>query len=224
MARRIADAIALGLLADGERLPSEQQLSGALAVSTPTLREALTILRERELVRTQRGRGGGSFVRAPAGVAVAVLRDRLLGTAVGDLRDLCDHYAAVAGMAAKLAGDRAADDDVAQVHRAVDELEQATALGDRYRAAARCPVEIAAAAQSAQLTRAVVDLQTEVGPLVGLTYRDDDAHERAVAGQRAIATAIADADGDGAREATEEHVADLYRYARELHREMRARR
>lgn len=224
VARRISDAIGLGLLVDGERLPSEPQLAGALGVSIATVRDALTILRERELLRTQRGRGGGSFVQAPGEIAVAVLEARLLGTALVDLRDLCDHYGAVAGMAAKLAGERAADDDVGLLRGAIDELEAAGSLAARYRAAARCPVEVAAAAQSAQLTGAVIALQTEVGPLVGLAYRDDDGHREAVRRQRAIADAIADADGERARTTTEEHAGELYRRARDLHRELRSRR
>ena len=63
--RRLANAIRLGLLLDGERLPAESQLAGQLGVSTVTLREALATLRTMGLVETRRGRGGGSFVRAP---------------------------------------------------------------------------------------------------------------------------------------------------------------
>lgn len=61
VARRIGEAIGLGLVADGEQLPSESDLAGAFNVSTVTLREALSTLRERGLVETRRGRGGGSF-------------------------------------------------------------------------------------------------------------------------------------------------------------------
>src|ERR671928_766719 len=63
--RRIGDAIELGLLADGEQLPGESELAGQLGVSTVTLREALMALRQRGLVTTRRGRGGGSFVSLP---------------------------------------------------------------------------------------------------------------------------------------------------------------
>src|SRR5262245_49335985 len=63
---RLVDAITLGLLVDAERLPSEAELATRLGVSTVTVREALVALRQRGLVETRRGRGGGSFVRAPA--------------------------------------------------------------------------------------------------------------------------------------------------------------
>lgn len=63
---RISAAIGLGVISDGEQLPSEIDLATQLGVSTVTLREALAILREQGLVVTKRGRGGGSFVRASA--------------------------------------------------------------------------------------------------------------------------------------------------------------
>ena len=61
--RRLADGIALGILAPDEQLPSETELADTFGVSPVTVREALTILREQGLVATRRGRGGGSFVR-----------------------------------------------------------------------------------------------------------------------------------------------------------------
>src|SRR3712207_4510864 len=45
--RRVGSAIALGLLADGEQLPTEADLATMLRVSTVTLREALAELRKR---------------------------------------------------------------------------------------------------------------------------------------------------------------------------------
>ena len=56
---RLGEAIALGLLRAGDRLPAETQLAAALGISAATLRSALAILREAGLVETRRGRGGG---------------------------------------------------------------------------------------------------------------------------------------------------------------------
>ncbi|WP_109509443.1 GntR family transcriptional regulator [Nocardioides speluncae] len=58
----LATAIARGQLADGDRLPSEQDLARVLGVSRMTLRQALAALESRELVSRRRGRGGGTFV------------------------------------------------------------------------------------------------------------------------------------------------------------------
>ncbi|SFE28686.1 GntR family transcriptional regulator [Actinacidiphila alni] len=55
--------IASGALAIGERLPPETQLAARYRVSTPTLREALELLRAEGLIEKFQGRG--NFVRRP---------------------------------------------------------------------------------------------------------------------------------------------------------------
>ncbi|MEO5921075.1 MAG: GntR family transcriptional regulator, partial [Pseudolysinimonas sp.] len=45
--RRLTDAIVLGLLADGERLPSESEMAKRFGVATVTAREALEALRDK---------------------------------------------------------------------------------------------------------------------------------------------------------------------------------
>ncbi|MEU6851716.1 GntR family transcriptional regulator [Actinacidiphila alni] len=55
--------IASGALAFGERLPPETQLAARYRVSTPTLREALELLRAEGLIEKFQGRG--NFVRRP---------------------------------------------------------------------------------------------------------------------------------------------------------------
>ena len=61
----LADAIAAGRLAPGDRLPTEQDLSAWLGVSRMTLRHALAELAQRGLVRRAVGRSGGTFVAEP---------------------------------------------------------------------------------------------------------------------------------------------------------------
>src|SRR5258707_4261516 len=59
---RLAQAIKLGLVAEGERLPSERDLAERLQVSRVTLREAIRALREAGYLESRRGRTGGTFV------------------------------------------------------------------------------------------------------------------------------------------------------------------
>ena len=61
--QRLADAIRSGLLADGERLPSEQELAAMLGVATVTAREALVALRSQGLV--PRSAGGAVAASSP---------------------------------------------------------------------------------------------------------------------------------------------------------------
>jgi DNA-binding FadR family transcriptional regulator len=218
--RRLSDAIALGLLRDDEQLPSETDLAERLGVSTVTVREALTSLREQGLVRTRRGRGGGSFVCAPADAATSVLRARLRAFGLGELRDLADHYAAISGACARLAAERADGDDHARLIAGTDRLAGSAEAGARRRAEGQYHLELAASAQSPRLTREEIALQSAVGPVLWLAYADDGAVADACRQHRRLQDAVAAGDATAARAAAEDHVAQMFTAARALHREM----
>nr|WP_265568621.1 FCD domain-containing protein [Streptomyces hygroscopicus] len=204
--RRLTDVIALGLLVDGEQLPAESELATQFGVSPVTVREALTILRQQKLVTTRRGRGGGSFVCAVQDMPGAILRRRLEALTLGQIRDMADHYAAIAGSAARLAAQRAAEENLQGLQEAIKELAEAPDAVSRRRADGLFHIEVAAAAQSARLTREELKLQTEVGALLWLTTDGADAGQHVVEEHRGIAAAIASADADRARELAEAHI------------------
>ena len=206
VARRLADAIALGLLPDAEQLPSEADLAASFGVSTVTVREALVLLRHQGLVRTRRGRGGGSFVTAPRDPRTAMLTARLQETSLADLRDLCDHYVAVSAAAALLAADRAGEEDLTRLDTTVTASRSAADPGARRRAEGAFHVEVAAASQSARLTREEIALQTEVAPLLWLPSADDAVHREAVAQHEAVLEAVRAGDGRRAYDRTADHV------------------
>ncbi|MGW1074818.1 FadR/GntR family transcriptional regulator [Streptomyces sp. NPDC002537] len=69
---QILQIVRLGLVPEGERLPSERELAERLRISRVTLREVLKVLQDQGLVESRRGRYGGTFVRArPAATAGA---------------------------------------------------------------------------------------------------------------------------------------------------------
>jgi len=59
---RLLQAIRLGVVGAGERLPSERELAERLGVSRVTLREAIRALSDAGYVESRRGRYGGTFV------------------------------------------------------------------------------------------------------------------------------------------------------------------
>ena len=59
---RLATAIRLGVFPLGSALPPERELAERMGVSRATLREAIAGLRSAGMVRTKRGRGGGTIV------------------------------------------------------------------------------------------------------------------------------------------------------------------
>jgi DNA-binding FadR family transcriptional regulator len=202
--RRLTQAIRLGLLLDGERLPAESQLAGQLGVSTVTLREALATLRTMGLVETRRGRGGGSFVRAPDDPGRLERPLRLLS--LHELRDIGDHRAAIAGTAARLAAERALPADVTMLREHAERLRGAAALTDRRRADARLHIEIAATAQSPRLTREEMDLWSEIGDLVWLPMEGAGVAQ-AARDHDLLIDAIEAHAPERAREIAERHVA-----------------
>jgi GntR family transcriptional repressor for pyruvate dehydrogenase complex len=204
VARQLDRAIRLGLLLDGERLPAESDLATQLGVSTETLRDALASLRDVGLVETRRGRGGGSFVRAPSGQGD--LERPLRALSLHELRDLGDHRAAIAGSAARLAAERALAADVEALREHGARLVAAATLTERRRADARLHVEIAAAAQSPRLTREEMALWAQVGDLVWLPGADDEVAALAVEHDE-IVDAIGARDSRRAQELAEVHVA-----------------
>lgn len=204
--RRIGDAIELGLLADGEQLPGESELAGQLGVSTVTLREALMALRQQGLVTTRRGRGGGSFVSLPELPDEERLRTRLRGWSTEELRDLGDHWATLSGAAAGLAAERTGPDDLGQLLRTVEEFASAEDVAARSRIYGRFHVELAAAAQSARLTREQIALQTEVGALLCLVLADGEYREEVADRHRAVISAVQDGARDSARTPAERCV------------------
>lgn len=59
---RLLQAVKLGQVPAGGRLPTERELAGTLGVSRLTLREAIKALAEAGYVESRRGRSGGTFV------------------------------------------------------------------------------------------------------------------------------------------------------------------
>lgn len=198
VAQRLTDAIVLGILADGERLPNESLLARQFGVATVTAREALDALRRKGLVETKRGRGGGSFVTY-AGAGHGRLQDeRLLGLSRVQLRDLGAHYAAIAAMTSELAADRASDTDVDNLRRIVESAD-IVQEGAARRAQGTFRLEVSALSQSARLVREELRLQSEFGPLLWLCLRNPDYRIRCRETQRGIVAAIEDQDGETAR-------------------------
>lgn len=225
VARRLGEAITLGLLPDGSPLPSESDLADRFGVATVTVREALAELREDNLIRTRRGRGGGSFVVTPADGGQQALVARLRRMGLGELRDLADHYTAIAAMSAELAARRADADDVERLRGHVVAGQQSGNGAGRWRAEGNFHLELAAAAQSARLTREEMALQSEVGMLLWLSHAQAGAGNGGRGAEPAdrhteMVDCIATGDADGARHAAETHVAEMFLAVRTLHRQV----
>jgi DNA-binding FadR family transcriptional regulator len=218
--RRLASAIALGLVVEGEQLPNEADLATSLNVSTFTLRDALAELRERGLVVTRRGRNGGTFVCATDNALDHLSQARLRQLSTSDLRELGDHRAAISGAAAHLAAARASETEIRRLQDIVDRLGEAERTRDLWRLQARFYVELAAAAQSVRLTLEEIDLQGEAGQMPWPAEGSPERVARLLTGHRQVVDAVADRDGGLARARTEESLAAQTEWLVERHLEL----
>ena len=213
--QRLTDAIILGVLRHGEKLPSETGLAKQFGVATVTAREALEVLREKGLVETKRGRDGGSFVTFTGNSHDRLLDERLGGVSRVELRDSGVHYAAIAGATAELAADRTTHDDVDALHRVIESIDFSSENAAR-RGQGTFRLEVAALSQSARLVREELRLQAEFGPLLWLCLRSQDYRDRCRDAQTGIASAIEAMDGEEARHITVGQVSEAVEWLIEV--------
>lgn len=172
---RIRTAITLGIFADGEQLPNELVFASQLGVSPVTLRDALRMIRAEGLVRTVRGRSGGSFVIAPRESNVHLFERALAALSPIELRDLLDWQEAVMRHAVRLASERASTRELIGLRHTAVSVRQADSAITARRAYSRLLIEIAASSRSSRLSRAAISLQVEYAPLSTLAFWDSAA-------------------------------------------------
>lgn len=177
---RLQSAISVGVLADGEVLPNEQDLARLFDVPPFRLREALRILRDQGLIVTRRGRGGGSFVRLPEGLNYELASERLQSLATVEIRDVCDWRHMLTIATVRLAAERADEMSVSRLREHAHRLVEAESPADARRAHSRYYLELAASSQSVRMSSAEMDLQAQFGWLFGVVI--DSASYRSAAG------------------------------------------
>lgn len=203
--QRLGDAIRSGVLADGERLPSEPELAQMLGVATVTAREALVALRAQGLVTTVRGRRGGSFVRRPLHPDDSTLSARLAGMSRVELHDRGTLYAVLLAGCAELAAERADKYDVEDLRDLVVPADEPDVARWRH-ADGELHLALAALTQSARMTREVARIEADLGALLRLPMADEAVRLAARARQVATIDAIESADPATARAGMRAHV------------------
>jgi len=195
---RIRSAITLGLYSDGEQLPNEISLAAQLGVSPVTLRDALRVIREEGLVRTKRGRSGGTFVVAPQESNLQLFEHALTSLGAIELRDLLDWQQAVTCQAARLAADRASEREIDALRSTISPLGiEKDPIASR-RAFSRFLIEMAASSRSSRISKAAIELQVEYAPLSTLVMRSGDARRHLAQRTAATLERIADRDAEAA--------------------------
>ncbi|WP_284163730.1 FCD domain-containing protein [Frigidibacter sp. SD6-1] len=126
--RQIERLILQGVLRPGERLPSERDLAERLAVSRPSLREAVAELEEARLLVTRAG--SGIYVAEVLGSAFSPALIKLFSAHDDAVSDYVDFRRDMEGLAAERAARLASDTDLQVIDTIFARMEAAHAKRD----------------------------------------------------------------------------------------------
>ncbi len=206
---RLGRAIRMGLLAPGEKLPSERDLALHLALSRSTVREALRVLQEAGYLEARRGRGGGTFVCAdlPADDARPP-EDGVRNLRGAELASLLRYRRVLELGAAELAAERSTPSERERLAELVDDMT-GYHLSDygTYRAIdSRFHIALASIAHSPELVTAITDNQAALSDVLNSVPRSEESMINSQAQHRRILAALEAHDRDAARVAMREHL------------------
>lgn len=204
---RLLQAIKLGMVAQGEKLPPERELAVQLGISRVTLREAIRALQEAGYLDVRRGRYGGAFVTyAPPPPGTGDLRQAVAEMGTDSLADALTFRMAVECGAAQVLASTPLDE--AQRALLLGRLaELNTARPDEYRRLDTAfHLSIAELTGSSLLAATCADARLRVTDLLNAIPMLQVNIEHAAIQHEAIVAAILAGDPDGARRAVAEHL------------------
>jgi len=199
---RLGNAVKLGLLEPGARLPPERELAGRLGISRSTLRHALTTLVQSGFLVSRRGRGGGTFVadRPP----LARGGD---GEPLGkEGSDVLDYRVAIEVGAIVLAAERAGPEQLALLDEQVERMEAATAFEDYRRADVRFHIAVAEGSRSGRLVAAMTEVQGATSELISRIAHPDEVLARSNAQHAQLVALLRRRDTTRAVQLLREHI------------------
>ncbi|MER6942644.1 FCD domain-containing protein [Nonomuraea sp. NPDC000554] len=204
---RLLQAIKLGVVGPGEKLPPERELAVQLGISRVTLREAIRALQEAGYLDVRRGRYGGAFVTyVPPPPGQADLRKAVADMGLADLSDALTFRMAVeCGAAEVLATSELTDEQRALLGRKLSELNEA-GVDDYRRLDTAFHLSIAELTGSPLLATACADARLRVSDLLNAIPMLQVNLDHAAVQHQAIVAAILAGDPDAARRAVAEHL------------------
>jgi len=203
---RLLQAIKLGVVVPGDRLPSERDLAARLNVSRVTLREAIHALTEAGYVESRRGRYGGTFVNEHLPKPRRTPAKRLARELGAGLEDALVLRAALESGAAEAAAARTLSEaERAQLRQRLEETSAAK-VSDYRRFDSRLHLAIAEATGSASLTSAIADVRMRLNELLDAIPLLERNLQHSNDQHQVIVDAILADDPTAARAAMQEHL------------------
>ncbi|MEO3871925.1 FCD domain-containing protein [Nonomuraea sp. B12E4] len=204
---RLLQAIKLGVVAPGGKLPPERELAVRLGISRVTLREAIRALSDAGYLDVRRGRYGGAFVTyVPPKPGAGELRQAVAKMGMAEVADALTFRLAVeCGAAQVLAASGLSPDQRAVLVGRLSDLD-AAGLEDYRRLDTAFHLSIAELTGSTLLATTCADARSRVGDLLNAIPMLQVNLDHAATQHRAIVEAILAGDPDAARQAVAEHL------------------
>lgn len=215
VAEQIRRQIGLGILAPGEALPAERELTRLFGVGRVTIQLAIGLLEAERLIETRRGRNGGSFVLAPYDHQAGLDRRVLEVAESADLiREAIDYRLVVEPAAARLAAKARTKTKLAEISAIAEHTAKAGNDAEFMREDTAFHLAIARSTGNRFLVDAVEQTRLNLNSLLALLPESKAWHEVSNKEHDRIVAALADRDGESAEAQMNEHVA---RTARSMH-------
>ncbi|HEY3557776.1 MAG TPA: FCD domain-containing protein [Kribbella sp.] len=203
---RLLQAIKLGVVVPGDRLPPERELAVRLNVSRVTLREAIHALTEAGYVESRRGRYGGTFVNEQLPKPRRTQAKRLARDLAAGLDDaLTLRFVLETGAAEAAAARELSDTERGHLERCLADTSAAR-LADYRRLDSRLHLAIAEVTGSPSLTSAMADVRMRLNELLDAIPLLERNIEHSNEQHEAIVEAILSGDPPAARQAMQEHL------------------
>ncbi|KPH20790.1 GntR family transcriptional regulator [Rhodococcus sp. ADH] len=208
---RLVTAITVGEYLPGARLPAERNLAATLGVGRETVRQALARLTARGLLDTQRGRGGGSYVRPSSGNDTDTSAHRELTARWDTLRDTMDAVSRLHGTIAEAAAQNRTPEDITALHACLADYRNAASGLPSQQADSRLHLTIIDSAHNATLRDVLLRLEATVS--IGAPHHlwgDTDTmaimEPRALTDHTSLVEAICAGHSNHAREIARQHT------------------
>lgn len=211
VADQLRELIASGILAPGQRLPTETTLAAQFGVSRATVREALRLLSAHNLVRTAKGVGGGSYVNVPTVERVSELLSSnlsLMGVELS-LDALLEARELLEVPAAGLAANRRTQDDIEALQRAIPEAPLTLSVEEQFVHNREFHFRLVEAAGNPILSIAAQPIFIVLQTHLRRARLTDAAHRHINEEHREIASALESRDAMAAEDAMRRHLASL---------------
>lgn len=216
---RLVTAVALGLFVPGEQLPTERDLSGMLAVSRSSARDALKRLTDDGYLEVRRGRAGGYFVRADWGPASVEHVRRHLIAHWTEFESIFDARNLIEPLIARTASERRDESDIAAMQAALADYVAAADHDASRKADSNLHLAIARATGNHILQAISLDLRARISLNLGAEPYTDEVRRVAITEHTDLVAAIRNRDTDAAGAIAGRH----FRLSERLIRELAAR-